>query len=233
MAFATINEDTFYMQGGITNGPEGPTLNQFYTLDLTQPTWPASTPPWKAHAYSGEGFSVKVKNYRHSISISPDMQTLTFWVTYPGLVLNYSIPNDAWTEVPKPAQLSLTGDLHAVTDPTTGLVYIPAAYNNVSMGVYNPATQEFTARTMPLPNAVANDRWYSFVRSEVRNSFIFFGNNPTKSTNPFSEFTPPNKWTNLVRFLTCLVDCALMLNGCKHVVDTPWAPFCPSRPTYL
>ncbi|KAF9541109.1 hypothetical protein EC957_003390 [Mortierella hygrophila] len=195
MAFTTVNEDTFFMQGGISYGPAGPTTNQFYTLDLTQPTWTTVNPPWRARVYP-ESLNLIAKINKHSISVSPDKQNLTFWADYPGLVLNYTIATDTWTQVPTPSQLTFSSDLHSETDPRTGLVYNPCGYNNVSMGVYNPATQSFTPATSP--NGFVNDRFYTFVWSEVRNSFIFFGNTPIRETNPFVEYsTASNKWTAL------------------------------------
>ncbi|KAG0307048.1 hypothetical protein BGZ97_000529, partial [Linnemannia gamsii] len=82
MAYTTIDENMFYMQGGVIYGPAGPTTNQFYTLDLTQPTWTTSKPPWKAMVYP-ETLNLRAKNNKHSISVSPDNQNLTFWVAYP------------------------------------------------------------------------------------------------------------------------------------------------------
>ncbi|KAG0067162.1 hypothetical protein BGZ89_006393, partial [Linnemannia elongata] len=195
MAYTTVNEDTFFMQGGVSYGPAGPTTNQFYTLDLTQPTWTTMNPPWRARVYP-ESLNMIARINKHSISVSPDKQNITFWVAYPGMVLNYTIATDTWTQVPKPSQLTSSGDLHAETDPRTGLVYYPGGYNNVSMGVYNPATQSFTPATSP--NGFVNDRFYAFVWSELRNTLIFYGNTPIRATNPFVEYsTSSNKWTAL------------------------------------
>ncbi|KAF9120906.1 hypothetical protein BGX30_002891, partial [Mortierella sp. GBA39] len=124
MAYTTVNEDTFFMQGGISYGPAGPTTNQFYTLDLTQPTWATVNPPWRARVYP-ESLNLIARINKHSISVSPDKQNLTFWADYPGLVLNYTIATDTWTQVPTPSQLIFSSDLHSETDPRTGLVYNP------------------------------------------------------------------------------------------------------------
>lgn len=181
---------------GVSYGPAGPTTNQFYTLDLTQPTWTTMNPPWRARVYP-ESLNLIARINKHSISVSPDKQNITFWVAYPGMVLNYTIATDTWTQVPKPSQLTSSGDLHAETDPRTGLVYYPGGYNNVSMGVYNPATQSFTPATSP--NGFVNDRFYASVWSELRNTLIFYGNTPIRATNPFVEYsTSSNKWTALV-----------------------------------
>ncbi|KAK5823545.1 hypothetical protein F5H01DRAFT_376459 [Linnemannia elongata] len=180
---------------GVSYGPAGPTTNQFYTLDLTQPTWTTMNPPWRARVYP-ESLNLIARINKHSISVSPDKQNITFWVAYPGMVLNYTIATDTWTQVPKPSQLTSSGDLHAETDPRTGLVYYPGGYNNVSMGVYNPATQSFTPATSP--NGFVNDRFYASVWSELRNTLIFYGNTPIRATNPFVEYsTSSNKWTAL------------------------------------
>lgn len=210
MAYTTVNEDTLFMQGGVSYGPAGPTTNQFYTLDLTQPTWTTVNPPWRARVYP-ESLNLIARINKHSISVSPDKQNLTFWVAYPGMVLNYTIATDTWTQVSKPSQLTSSGDLHAETDPRTGLVYYPGGYNNVSMGVYNPATQSFTPATSP--NGFVNDRFYAFVWSEVRNTFIFFGNTPIRETNPFVEYsTSTNKWTALVCLSSiCLDSCSFSI----------------------
>ncbi|KAG0219630.1 hypothetical protein BGX33_001802 [Mortierella sp. NVP41] len=153
------------MQGGSTNSLVSST--QFYSLDLTQ-DWETSSPPWKSLKYP-DSLATAYLTYRHSLSVSPDNKVLTIWGPGmpAGFVANYNIQDDTWTPVtPIPAQMNTPSrSMQAATDPTTGLVYIPGGYNNVSMAVYSFETKEFSPAPMP-PGMNVEQRYYAFVWSQ-------------------------------------------------------------------
>lgn len=202
MAYTTIDENTFYVLGGThyqpandsnysNNSVSYPT--QFYSLDLTQTGWNTSTPPWKELTYPSELLPLSTTPSAYSIAVAPDSRTFSVW----GLdtLVNYNISGDYWT----PVTLNNTGagsGLRAVTDPTTGLVYIPGGGMDYStMLVYDPVSNSMNE----LPNSEPlGGPYYTFVWSNIRNSFIYFtGNNST--ANPFSEYKPSTRqWSKLV-----------------------------------
>jgi hypothetical protein len=204
MAYATINEDTFYVQGGtlITGTGSSTNTSQFYALDLTQPTWNTLNPPWKALVYPANLNALSL-TAGHSISVAPDSSSFTMWIYSPNLIVNYNVASGVWTQVlPTPSLTLFQGsDLQAATDPTTGLVYIPGApgtYN--TMSVYTPSIG--MALSVPIPSTlVAATGFYTFVWSQIRKTFIFFSGNAA-TPNPFFEFSPSaGKWTAMVRLL--------------------------------
>ncbi|KAG0282379.1 hypothetical protein BGZ96_000541 [Linnemannia gamsii] len=74
------------------------------------------------------------------MAVAPDNRTFSVWTFGDNDTLaKYSVDDDYWT----PVSLNYTwvsNGLRAVTDPTTGLVYIPGGGSNYSaMLVYNPA----------------------------------------------------------------------------------------------
>lgn len=203
MAYTTINEDTFYIQGGsLVTGPDTYTnTSQFYSLDLTQPTWSTLNPPWKALSAYPFDLSAEAPSYGHSISVASDSSSFTLWISSPNVVVTYNIASGTWKQVlPSPPLTLFRGsDMQAATDPTTGLVYIPGgeATNNM-MSVYSFSTGMSPSVTIPSTLMKAGG-YYTFVWSQVRKTFIYFGGN-AEASNPFFEFSPSlNKWTTLVR----------------------------------
>ena len=203
MGYTTINEDTFYIQGGtlITGtGTSASNTSQFYALDLTQPTWDTLNPPWKALAYP-IGLAALSTTAGHSISVAPDSSSFTMWIYNPNLIVTYNVASGAWAQVlPTPPTTLFKGnDLQAATDPSTGLVYIPGAaahYN--TMSVYSFSTGMSPSVAIPY-TLIFGGGYYAFVWSQVRKTFIYFGGD-TATLNPFFEFSPTfSKWTTLVR----------------------------------
>ncbi|KAK3823752.1 MAG: hypothetical protein JOS17DRAFT_835135 [Linnemannia elongata] len=203
MAYTTINEDIFYIQGGtLITGTGTSTSNstQFYALDLTQPTWNTLNPPWKELTYPSY-LAALSSNTGQSISVAPDSSSFTMWSSDPNLIVTYNIASGTWTQVlPAPPTTLFSGnDLQAATDLTTGLVYIPGAastsYN--TMSVYRFSTGMSPSVAIPSTLIIAGG-YYTFVWSQVRKTFIYFGGNST-TLDPFIEFSPTlNKWSTLV-----------------------------------
>ncbi|KAG9071500.1 hypothetical protein KI688_005712 [Linnemannia hyalina] len=197
MAYTTINENTFFIQGGLLiTGPGTSSSNtsQFYSLDLTQPTWNTLNPPWKPLTYP----TTLTSTSGHSMSVAQDNSGFTMWMA-PGLVATYTIGSNSWAQIlPTPPATLFTGsNLHAATDPTSGLVYLPGAAGTPnSMSVYSSSTG--MAPSVPMaPTLVAAGSFYSFVWSQIRKSFIYYGGNAA-TPNPFFEFSPSaGKWTSM------------------------------------
>ncbi|KAF9154077.1 hypothetical protein BG015_001899 [Linnemannia schmuckeri] len=200
MAYTTINEDTFFIQGGtlITGTGTSTNTSQFYSLDLTQPTWNTLNPPWKALTYPAS-LTALSSTSGHSISVASDSSSFTMWIYNPNLVVSYNVASGSWAQVlPTPPTTLFKGnDLQAATDPTTGMVYIPGAagtYN--SMSVYSFSSG--MAPSVAIPSTlVAAAGYYTFVWSQVRKTFIYYGGNAA-TPNPFFEFSPSaGKWTSM------------------------------------
>ncbi|KAF9154078.1 hypothetical protein BG015_001900 [Linnemannia schmuckeri] len=200
MAYTTINENTFYIQGGLLiTGPGTSSSNtsQFYALDLTQPTWNTLNPPWKPLTYPATLVALSSTS-GHSMSVAQDNSGFTMWMAS-NLVATYTIASNSWGQIvpTPPATLFKGSNLQAATDPTTGLVYIPGAAGTPnSMSVYSSSTGMALSVPMP-PTLIAAGSFYSFVWSQVRKTFIYFGGNAA-TPNPFFEFSPSaGKWTSM------------------------------------
>ncbi|KAF9122563.1 hypothetical protein BGW39_009651 [Mortierella sp. 14UC] len=226
MAYNTIDENTFYIQGGSVD-PRVTVSSasvQFYSLDLTLPSWDTSNPPWKALP-PPTGSTTLAPTFRHSMSVSADHRTLTIFVPNgPGLISNFNIDDGSWTPVttPSPNQsMPVIYGAQAATDPTTGIVYIPPAYPSTYLSIYAPSTGVVTTAPMP-PVLTGELSRHSFVWSQVRKTFILFGGVIT--TNYFSEYDPiTGKWTDLyasgptppLRQASCMVPA---YNGTKMIL---------------
>ncbi|KAF9084620.1 hypothetical protein BGX29_002454 [Mortierella sp. GBA35] len=82
MAYATIDENYFIIQGGTdyVNATHRFPVNQFWILDLTVSTWRTSSPPWQPIPVDVVNPRLKsLTTSSHSMSVSTDHQTLTIW----------------------------------------------------------------------------------------------------------------------------------------------------------
>ncbi|KAF9356245.1 hypothetical protein BGX26_005534 [Mortierella sp. AD094] len=116
------------------------------------------------------------------MTVSNDKQNLIIWGRASGLSV-YHIPNDTWistTALPQGSTLQPEG-LHAVTDPTTGLIYVPSGANNAqSMMQYDPSNPT-VAVVLPMPSALSDPvrklgvSYYGSVWSTQRDSILMYG----------------------------------------------------------
>ncbi|KAK3830337.1 MAG: hypothetical protein J3R72DRAFT_455962 [Linnemannia gamsii] len=195
MAYATIDEKTLYVHGGWVRTTF---TTQFFSLDLTQDSWDVSSPPWRQLTYPNSEFDSV--SYGHSMSVSPDGRTLTVWIySAETIVVNYSVTDNRWTRLP--IKYENNNAARAVTDPTTGTVYIPAgtvaesAVRSNDLVKYNVASG-ISVEVIP-SSVVIPQPGYLFVWSKVRKSFILY-TGFSNTTNPFYEYTPSNgKWKGL------------------------------------
>ncbi|KAK5823547.1 hypothetical protein F5H01DRAFT_363211 [Linnemannia elongata] len=225
MAYATIDEKTLYIQGGINLPANGPfeLTNQFYSLDLTQ-NWDTSNPLWKALTPPINPTNVGNLS-RHSMTVSPNRQTLTTWNLYlTSTIANYSIVDNAWTEVPFPTGPQARGSgLHAATDPTTGSVFIPILSASINKMVRFSFLSETSSLMDVPPTLVTAQDSYSFAWCQPRKTFILFSGNATTAV-PFFEYNPAsNKWmampssgaTPSFRHRSCMIPA---YNGTKMIL---------------
>lgn len=173
---------------------------QFYALDLTAPSWETSNPPWKLITPNGLVPVSVATAAGHSVSVSQDHRTLTFWQTSAMItrkaVTNFNLVTNAWSDIPTPLMLSdALYNLPATTDPGTGMVYVPRGYNNSTMLVYSPTTGVATSQSMP-PMILTD--WFPSVWSTLRGTLMLIGGEGGFGSY-FYEFKPPNgPWTEVV-----------------------------------
>lgn len=212
MAYATVNEKTFYIQGG--DPGEGSFTNQFYALDLTQPNWDTSNPPWSILG-PGAGLAGGPTSAYHFMAVVDYGQSLMIWstldrnnvATNSGRITEYKISNSTWLE-----QLKSNGYNSAfapypgfaksgATDPGTNLVYVPAiSLKDTGLTIYNITEAAVSnifggaATTAQMPPPLVEGRvlsGHSTVWIENRGSLLVYGgrfevppSGPTVSLQP-------------------------------------------------
>ncbi|KAF9152040.1 hypothetical protein BG015_005866 [Linnemannia schmuckeri] len=199
-AYATVDESTFYVQGGSNVSQPNIIYDQFYSLDLTK-SWNDTNPPWSAVPAVGL-MPPRLKTWAHSISVSSNNKTLTFWDMFksPSYSINYHLETNSWEELPGLTALQPSGFkmAKAATDPTTDRVYIPGGVGN-SMLVFDASSKNST--TIADPPGPNNTSWnaYTFVWSNLRRSFLLFGGLTSPESSYFYEYTPTaaNPWNAL------------------------------------
>ncbi|KAF9142471.1 hypothetical protein BG015_000844 [Linnemannia schmuckeri] len=142
MAYATISEDKFIIQGGIDyqNPTLAPNVPQFMVLDLTLPIWDTINPPW-SYVPIAVPLPVNLTTSFHSMSVSPDRNTFMIWDSaLPGSLTSFDMFKEAWTSLAVPVQLQISlKELKAATNPLTGKVYIPLGDRDTNMLIWDPA----------------------------------------------------------------------------------------------
>ncbi|KAF9567050.1 Multiple epidermal growth factor-like domains protein 8 [Mortierella alpina] len=205
-AYATVDEKTLYVQGGISamvNGSITGQTNQLYALDLTQ-EWNATNPPWRSVPVSSGTSPIL---WGHWMAYSKATNSLVVWSPSVKPVLyTYSITTNASviTQKPLPAKHTKFEKLKAVTDPNSGLIYVPSGMNNgTEMSVYNPSNGTLTSVAMASPMVMTNAvAYYSAAWSTQRNSMILYGGFfyfDEKEGNPYLiEFDPrTGSWSRI------------------------------------
>ncbi|KAF9403008.1 hypothetical protein BGX21_007617 [Mortierella sp. AD011] len=191
MAYASVN-GKLYVQGGATDLSSSGT-SQLFSLDLDQ-NWSTSSPPWEALSI-GTSLQPAPIDVFHSMTVSKDNKSLIVWGLDTGISV-YNIPANSWTVVSRsPIQVTAySANLHAITDPNTGLIYIPSgSNNNTAMAAYNPATN--LTESLPTPMAsTSGSTLYSYgaTWSTLRGSILLYGGDSQNNTgNPqLVEYVP-------------------------------------------
>ncbi|KAG0345996.1 hypothetical protein BG004_002647 [Podila humilis] len=207
MAYASIPDKTLYIQGGVTLH----LTNDFYSLDLTQDSWPVSSPPWTSRTAPSIVLTPTSRaGVSNGMTVTRDQKRLVIWAE-PG-VFWMDIATGLWqSEVVGNATTAATMRYNyrrAATHGDTGLIFIPGgADQGRKMVVLNPETFAVSMVDMPsawLPGVIG---LYGWVWSDFRKSFLLTGgelmdenNVPYKqSSAAFWEYFPGNNtWTPLV-----------------------------------
>ncbi|KAF8943000.1 hypothetical protein BGZ47_005913 [Haplosporangium gracile] len=98
VAYVTINEDKFIIQGGIDyqNPTLAPNVPQFMVLDLTLPTWDTINPPW-SYVPIAVPLPANLTTSFHSMSVSSDRNSLMIWDSAsPGSLTSFDVFKEAW-----------------------------------------------------------------------------------------------------------------------------------------
>ncbi|KAF9352594.1 hypothetical protein BGX26_009635 [Mortierella sp. AD094] len=189
-----------YISGGMTGTSTNPVVyKQFFSLDLAVP-WNASAPAWK-QLHDGPQQNI------FPAVFSADQKTMITFHSGTPFANRYSVDQDQWT----PSQLVVQGagnqGVNAVTDPTTGLVYLAGGYSDPyrqSMDTYSFVNDALVQTALPLATvAFPNRAYYSNIWTSKRKSILYFGGyNSTLapvSSNTITEFVPStNSWTTVI-----------------------------------
>jgi hypothetical protein len=220
MAYATVDENTLYVHGGmdvVTRANSG----QFFALDLTVPSWNTASPPWRQVASNGVVPATISNNAGHSASVSRDSKTISFWMMNPQpSITNFNIAAGTWEALSAPVTMtSALYALPAITDPNTGLVYVLNALTDKTMLVFNPVTR--TTISAPMPPMMLTD-WFPAIWSTLRGSILVLGGEGAV-TSYFYEFKPPSgPWTEVVGLpLFAVTVCLVMVSDKSKVVYEP------------
>ncbi|KAF8961694.1 hypothetical protein BGZ46_001304 [Entomortierella lignicola] len=109
--------------------------------------------------------------------------------------VDYTISTNFWSiEAPLPAPSTKQAGLRAVTDPRSGLIYIPSGANNgTGMVQFNPSNNNVTALSNP-PTLGIKPVFYGAVWSTQRNSVLMYGgrsiDNMQNTSQQFFEYLP-------------------------------------------
>ncbi|KAF9130629.1 hypothetical protein BGX30_013437 [Mortierella sp. GBA39] len=190
MAYTTVDGTTLYIQGGTARGGSNYN-NQFYSLDLTISGWNASSPPWKVLPV-GAGIYTAPFTYYHAMTATKDSKKLIVWSGFTGLS-TYDYATSVWTNNTL-GHLNpdvFGGQMSLALDPTTGPIYVPGRVNmGAGMLVYDPVTTNTDVVPM-YPSTLLSflNMGNSFVWSELRKSFLYFGGfNQVENSTVFNQY---------------------------------------------
>ncbi|KAF9147867.1 hypothetical protein BG015_010428 [Linnemannia schmuckeri] len=196
MAYATTHDQkTFFVQGRAS--AHHFVNNQFFSLDLTQPSWNTTAPPWKPLSVGAGDRASSPVDFGLAMAISKDGRMLMEWGMRIGVAI-YDIEANVWIGkgIGTGKRTGYIG-YQAATDPNTGLVYIPAAMNDsTGMMVYSFATKETTLAPMPSVKLLRLPMMkYAWAWNGVRQSMLLHG-----GAN-YDNFEKPYGNPNLLEFL--------------------------------
>ncbi|KAF9923755.1 hypothetical protein FBU30_006190 [Linnemannia zychae] len=190
---ATAKTSTrFYVLSGDAAESGNPqSIPQFMYLDLSV-SWPGTRPVW----YRLTGGP---QQYLFPAAMSSDEQTLIAFQLSPTFAMRYNVKNDSWSSSQIKPQYGGMEGIGAVTDPTTGLVYLAGGFtgNRDAMTVYDfkPDTM-ITAFPLPAQNVAFESRaYYANVWSKYRKTAFYFGGYNASleripTNNVLTEFDP-------------------------------------------
>ncbi|KAG0008756.1 hypothetical protein BGZ80_003084, partial [Entomortierella chlamydospora] len=192
-----------YILGGTPmTSPSQTAISQTFIIDLST-SWNTSEPIYKKLPDGPTGSAVA--------ALSPNNQSLFTLVNK--TIYTYDLKSGAWNNVITDANFMSFNGISAVTDPNTGIIYIPNGYTNpasTSMLVFNSETK--TTNVIAMDPMVEQSGFYSAAWNTELGSMILTGGTVSGlyAYNPIS-----NGWSNLTslekgdipsnRFSPCLV----------------------------
>ncbi|KAF9978347.1 hypothetical protein BGZ73_002730 [Actinomortierella ambigua] len=187
-AFTTLGEKRLYIVGGfqgpLPNGePTAPAVNQFASLDLTVPTWNASSPPWTIHPQ----LPTTILSRDPFFAVLPKSQAQLIVATGDDNVpmATFDLASNSWSVAGAFASsyTSSSGVL-ATVNPITDTIIVPTGTITATSPevygtfLYNIATKQLS--TAPGPETVGSQvpatlREYASAWSSVRGSVLVYG----------------------------------------------------------
>lgn len=187
---AVLKGQTFLVQGG-SNGSF--TIPQTFSIDLSN-SWDTSNVPYRRLQDGPSAFM-------HTATLLQDKQK--WFVAWNGTGYEYTIAWDSWRSLGGSDLLSKSRGLGAVTDPNTGLIYIPNGYSgngSIQMARYDVATNILSP--LPMAPGITNLVSYSIAWSaNAAKMFVFGGADGVDKTNfvynNMYTWDSQNSWTTV------------------------------------
>jgi len=188
---------TLYIRGGLNQGRVVP---QFYSLDMSPLLTHSNNLTWKKLNEVGP-----ITDFRSALPMTPNKENQG--IAYFGegsVMMNYNAVTNTWLTAaipiclsPANANPSVRGSnlQTALTDPVSGLMYIPGGYSAQSqMLVFEDANNVCSG--VPMPANVVDSK---YALSESKGAIYMVGNTTSKSAPSIWEFTIATKiWKNIV-----------------------------------
>ncbi|KAF9429328.1 kelch domain-containing protein 3 [Entomortierella beljakovae] len=174
--------------------------SQFISLDLTVP-WNSSHPAWEILP---EGPAQRI----FPAAFSADEKTMIAFYCGSPFAMRYDVEKRVWSSSTLVPKYNYEG-VGAVTDPTSGLVYLAGGYTGSrdSMTIYDFRWDMFQPISKPLPaqssNIFKSRAYYGNVYSKKRNSILYFGGynislKADRQNNVVTEYIPSTEiWQTL------------------------------------
>lgn len=181
MAFANVDENLLYIQGGFTNASNIQiSIAQFIALDLTVDSWSTSAPPWVWPQSFGP--TTTPTSSWHSMTVAKDRNNLFIWDPFQsntGVWWLYTIGFKSWNYYANSLKTTKRGGIKNGVDMSTGIVYISSGNNDgleMIMNIMNtPGSLSLLTLlrlTALMPVPVVHK---SFLWSAYRNTFLHYG----------------------------------------------------------
>ncbi|KAF9962680.1 hypothetical protein BGZ65_008527 [Modicella reniformis] len=162
-AYTAQEGQKFIIQGG-SNGTH--TISQTFSIDLST-SWDTSSVPY-----------TQLKNgpadYKHSATLIQDKQT--WFMISNGTGYEYSLLLNSWKSLGGSGLLSKARGLGAITDSSSGLVYVPNGYlsnREIQMARYD--TAQNTLNGSPMPPDLSSLVSYSIAWSVQAQKMVVYG----------------------------------------------------------
>lgn len=165
----------------LTNSPAGSATipGEAFMIDLTV-SWSTSSPVYKP-VTGGPSL------WDRSVTISSDQSWLAM---ANGLMYLYNLQSSTWDEINSTNDTSLARDIHAATDPDTGIIYVLRQSTSLRGNVNGYLVSVDTkTRTVQNLNSTLQDHGY-IAWSASRKSLLYFGR-----VSGLLEYKPSSGWS--------------------------------------